>query len=157
MVIKKSSVAGRGLFATMPIKKGEIIFIAKGKTIRHVINNKKDAQFGASWLALEKGIWLNPSKENPWNYINHSCDPTAGIKGRVTIRAQKNIAPGEEVTIDYATNELEPLWQMSCRCGSSRCRKTIRGAMATEPGVIMRQYPFVSDLVKKYLQKIKKA
>lgn len=156
VTVRRSSVAGRGLFAVRPIKKGEVIFIAKGKTIRYKVNSRKDAQFGASWLALEKGVWLSPNKENPWNYINHSCDPTAGIKGKVTVRARKNIAPGEEVTIDYSTNELEPLWRMSCKCGSPKCRKLIRGAMATDPAVIINQYPFVSHLVTKYLNKEQK-
>ncbi len=41
--------------------------------------------------------------------------------------ATRAIAPGEELTIDYAMHTVDPAWQMVCHCGSDHCRRLIRG------------------------------
>jgi SET domain-containing protein len=56
-------------------------------------------------------------------YINHCCDPnlTARIlKGHILYLSRREIAPGEELTIDYRFDwEVE---KVPCRCGAARCR-----------------------------------
>jgi hypothetical protein len=62
-------------------------------------------------------------------YLNHSCDPNLWLKGRLNILARKRIFAGEEVTIDYATWEIEEGWKLPerCNCGASLCRQTVTG------------------------------
>ncbi|MFO1434944.1 MAG: SET domain-containing protein-lysine N-methyltransferase [Gammaproteobacteria bacterium] len=59
-------------------------------------------------------------------YVNHSCDPNAGIKGQIFLVAMRDIAVGEEITFDYAMalhrSPGNPPYKFSCECGSSRCR-----------------------------------
>jgi SET domain-containing protein len=43
-------------------------------------------------------------------YGNHSCDPNLWHADVVTITARRDIAAGEELTIDYATH---PGWQIT--------------------------------------------
>jgi len=44
-----------------------------------------------------------------------------------TIVAARAVGAGEEVTIDYATTEEDPGWELRCRCGSRGCRGVVRG------------------------------
>ena len=38
-------------------------------------------------------------------YTNHSCDPNVWMQDEVTLAARRDIAIGEELTIDYAMIE----------------------------------------------------
>jgi uncharacterized protein len=46
--------------------------------------------------------------------------------GQVVLVAMRNIAPGEELTHDWATTD-DGDYEMECRCGSPRCRRIITG------------------------------
>ncbi len=59
-------------------------------------------------------------------YTNHSCDPNLALQGQIVLLAMRDVAPDEELTIDWATTD-DGDHQMACRCGSARCRGTITG------------------------------
>jgi uncharacterized protein len=57
-------------------------------------------------------------------YMNHCCEPTnLGIGENVEI-AVRDILPGEQVTCEYGTLNLNGT--LECHCGSPRCRGIIR-------------------------------
>ena len=62
----------------------------------------------------------------PYLFLNHSCEPNARIVGRDLVALQA-IAPGEEVTFDYETNEYDLASPFPCACGARSCRSHIRG------------------------------
>ena len=51
------------------------------------------------------------------------------MKDEVTLVARTDIAPGVEVTMDYAMHFADPGWTMrnQCNCGSPQCRQLITG------------------------------
>jgi SET domain-containing protein len=58
-------------------------------------------------------------------FINHCCDPNCEadeIKGRVIIRAIRNIAAGEELGYDYNLYDGDPEDSAPCWCGAKNCR-----------------------------------
>lgn len=60
-------------------------------------------------------------------FINHSCDPnceTEEVRGRVWIRAIRNIKPGEEITYDYCLYD-GGADEAQCNCGAKKCRGTM--------------------------------
>jgi hypothetical protein len=61
--------------------------------------------------------------------LNHSCDSSLWMADEVTMVARRDIAPGEEVTVDYSLQTVQsvPLLEGPCRCGSPLCRHTITG------------------------------
>ena len=59
-------------------------------------------------------------------FTNHSCDPNIAIQGQIVLVAMRDIAPGEELTHDWATTD-DLNYEMKCSCGSSNCRGTITG------------------------------
>jgi hypothetical protein len=69
----------------------------------------------------------------PIAFLNHSCAPNCGVLVRnevpvLEIHALTTIAPGEELTIDYATFESE-IEHMTgpCLCGAPSCRGRVTG------------------------------
>ena len=44
------------------------------------------------------------------------------MQDAVTISSRREVAPGEELTIDHALFTADSSWSTPCRCGSRRCR-----------------------------------
>jgi uncharacterized protein len=59
-------------------------------------------------------------------FLNLSCEPNVGIQGQIVFVDMRDIAAGEELTLDYETidHDAEP---MACRCGDAGCRQIITG------------------------------
>ena len=70
---------------------------------------------------------------NAAKWINHSCDGNCEadeVRGRIFIKALRNIQAGEELTYDYGLVTDEPLTrklkaEYPCWCGSKHCRGTM--------------------------------
>jgi hypothetical protein len=59
--------------------------------------------------------------------VNHSCEPNLGWSDDLTLVAVRDVAPGEELTCDYATGTDDPELVLMCHCGTYRCRQLIEG------------------------------
>jgi len=59
------------------------------------------------------------------NFVNHRCDPNLGFDGEDNVVAIKNIAVGEELTLDYGTFVTNFDQDFHCGCGSHNCRGDI--------------------------------
>lgn len=63
------------------------------------------------------------------DYVNHSCNPSAGIKGQISLVAMRSIRKDEEITFDYGTvlyrAKKSPKYELACSCGSTNCRGKI--------------------------------
>ena len=68
-------------------------------------------------------------RDDRGDFVNHSCDPNVWLADENTLVARRDLAVGEELTIDYALfegdeSDVKP-WR--CRCGSPLCRGTVTG------------------------------
>lgn len=151
MIIKKSKIHKKGIFSNQDIKIGKVVFTVKGKLVHHVVKDKKTSLCGSVWIGMSKHSWVNP--DEPARFLNHSCNPNCGIKGKLRIIALKNIKKGEEVTIDYSITEMDKLWYMKCNCGSKNCRKIIRSIQFLPKKVYNKYAPYVPT----YFMKVYKA
>jgi hypothetical protein len=61
--------------------------------------------------------------------LNHSCDSNLWMANEATVVARRDIAAGEELTLDYALHTANPERELDgpCNCGSPLCRGTVRG------------------------------
>jgi hypothetical protein len=75
----------------------------------------------------------------PGIYVNHSCQPNAGIRNDRDLIALRNISKGEEIRFDYSTTMQENSFRMECRCGKSNCRKIVND-FSTIPAELQKQY-----------------
>lgn len=101
---------------------------------------------------LTSDLWAAwPRDPMGWRPLNHSCDPSAWIKG-IEIRARRALAAGEEVTVDYATLYDDVLPDFECNCGTEYCRGTVRGS--DWRGDVVRRY---GDQVSDYIRSRRRA
>ncbi len=149
--VKQSGIHGKGMFATKDFKKGDVVFIFKGKVYKRVNKTLEDTFANPDSVGIDKNTWIDP--EGDFHFINHSCNPNLGIKGRVTYCALKNIKKGEELTFDYSINEADPNWQMKCSCGAENCRKIVKSIEFLPKETYQQYLPFVPTYFSKVYNK----
>jgi SET domain-containing protein len=124
LICQPSPIHRLGLFIGEDIEKGELICHIKGTVMRKTNLNRRDALANPNWIGIAKNKWFNPEK--PYEYINHSYVPSAGIRGKISLIALRSMKKGEEITIDYSTVEGDPFWKMACACRTRQCRQIIK-------------------------------
>mgnify|MGYP002624098406 CR=1 FL=1 len=126
-----SSIAGRGLIADPAIDKGHVVAVKGGHVIDLETLRANEELIGDSYLQIADGLVLAPLSpeevEEVMMFLNHSCEPNCGVRGEITFVAMRDIAPGEELTIDYAMIDDDAEERMECRCGTPSCRGVITG------------------------------
>ncbi len=130
LVVRESSIAGMGLFATAPIAAGEVVSVLAGRKVSTAELTELLKHPPVDTITLEEDLHLVlPNDPRPViAYGNHSCDPNTWWTDAVTLVARRDFAPGDELTSDYGTSTGVPDWQMNCSCSSPLCRGVITGA-----------------------------
>lgn len=119
------SRTGLGLFATAPIKKGKFIVEYRGRKLTNAQAERREAK-GARYMYELNSRWTldGSSRRNVARYANHSCRPNAEsdvVRGRVIIRAIKNIQPGDEITYDYGRDYFRNVLMEIGGCKCVKC------------------------------------
>ena len=128
--VRESKIHGKGLFATEPISKGEIVCIKGGYIFdRRKLDELKGA-IGPAEIQIADDLFIGPvdtdEREGSMIFSNHSCDPNIGVKGQIVFVAMRDIHSGEELTHDWATTD-DDSYEMECKCGAVNCRGVITG------------------------------
>jgi SET domain-containing protein len=127
LAIRKSSINGKGCFATVHFPARKKIAEYTGERI-----SDAEAQRRANRRKLRicgiDGQWsLDGSRGgNGTHYINHCCAPNAFMKiagDHILFFALRDIEPDEEITVDYGTTLHDD--SKRCACGAASCRGTI--------------------------------
>jgi hypothetical protein len=137
--IRKSSIQGRGAFATRQIRKGQRLIEYTGDRITPEEGDRRYIEDGMKrhhtflFTVDEKTCIDGKRGGNESRYINHSCDPNCEAvieDGRIFLFAKRGMAAGTELTYDYQyertpehTKEDEEFYR--CLCGTDACRGTI--------------------------------
>ena len=140
-----SGIHGKGLIAGENIPKGKIISRIKGPIKFKVNKTRGDALAHPDWVGVKKDIWIDPLR--PHKFLNHSCSPSAGMRG-LTIISIRDIREGEEITVDYSTIEGDRRWEMKCACGAKKCRKLVRSVEFLTPEQF-KAIPYIPAYFKK--------
>ena len=139
IVIRRSGIHGRGVFARRQICQDETVCEYKGDRISEEEIGRRYPEimdginhtfvFGIDYdINIDGG-----SNGNIARWINHSCDPNCDTyerDQRIFIRAIRDIRPGDELSYDYAIEAGEPLTRAvkarwPCACGAAKCRGTV--------------------------------
>ena len=112
LTVTKSSIHGRGVFATRALNTGKQIVYFEGFEIDY--ETAYSLTFGNKRIE-PTGIL---------KHLNHSCSSNAGFQGRWLI-ASREIKPGEEITIDYMATEPKISHHFHCNCVSKSCKGKI--------------------------------
>jgi SET domain-containing protein len=120
IVVKKSSINGKGVFTKRNIKKGEIVIrwdtshqltATEAKKLK---NKKYLARVGRKYFLMQP----------PAKFVNHSCEANTFVKNYCDV-AKRNILKDEEITSDYSKDSSVDI-SMICTCKSKNCRKIIK-------------------------------
>lgn len=127
-VRNRDVAGGKAVFARELIEPGEVIAVWSGRLVPAEKLDDLSEEIRRHTVQVEEGLYLASltSDEAP-DYINHACEPNAGLDGQITVVAMQMIMPGDEVTIDYAMCDGSPYDEFDCACGSSQCRGRITG------------------------------
>ena len=124
VAVRKSRIDGMGAFAAEAIPRrlkigeirGESISVAEAR-----IRATRSERIMIVELSARKAIDFSRSAD-PMRYTNHSCAPNARLcirQGRVEFYALHDIAPGDEITVNYGETHHEG--RLACRCGAPGC------------------------------------
>lgn len=119
-----SRIDGTGAFAAEPIPARRKIGEIRGESIsvRTARQRAKGQQRIMIVEVSDKRAIDASASTDPMRYTNHSCRPNAVLRirqGRVEFYALRDIAPGEELTVNYG--ETHHNGTLACRCGAAGC------------------------------------
>ncbi len=126
--VAPSAIDGQGAFAAEAIPARRKIGEIRGEPIS-VREARRRARGLARIMIVEtserRAIDASVSID-PMRFTNHSCAPNAVLRirqGRVEFYAMRDVAVGEELTVDYGESHHEG--RLTCRCGAARCAGTL--------------------------------
>jgi SET domain-containing protein len=136
---RRSGVHGKGMFAVQDLAEGETLIEYVGEIIswkealRRHPHDPTDPNHTFYFHVDEKHVIDAKHGGNSSRWINHSCAPNCEAdeqKGRVFIKALRNIPAGQELFYDYGliidakyTKKLKA--EYPCWCGAPNCRGTL--------------------------------
>ena len=122
--VARSAIDGHGVFAAEAIPLRRKIGEIRGESV-----SVSEARLRATRTERIMIVELSPRRAvdfskstDPMRFTNHSCAPNARLclrAGRVEFYALRDIAPGEEITVDYGESHHEG--RLACRCGAPNC------------------------------------
>ena len=132
---RRSGIHGRGVFAVSPIAVGSRLIEYKGVRMTEAESDAMGTESTHTFLFMMDNNEVIDGGRNGTTsrWINHSCAPNCEAdeqKGRVFIKALRNIPAGQELFYDYGlvidakyTKKLKA--EYPCWCGAPNCRGTL--------------------------------
>jgi hypothetical protein len=139
VVVFDATTKGYHLRASRDIAKGAMVFPDEGRTFAIVTKEHVRATWSDedkvvftryAWPLDSDGhvyaIWEEDPKR--WRPINHACNPTCihVAPHSLNVVAARDIAEGEDLTMDYATFCDYTMKPFQCHCGAAECRGLIQ-------------------------------
>lgn len=129
---RSSKTSGNGVFAKKNIPKHTLLAIFGGYILTKNEERKLPLSIRDNGIQIERNFVIalrSPNEFSPSDYINHSCEPNAGIRGQISLYSISDINAKEEISFDYGTvlfgTQKKPTYKLKCNCGSQSCRGVI--------------------------------
>lgn len=116
IVVQPSPIQGLGIFTQKPCQPGEILMVITGEVIdSEECLRRENEENNVYIFYLDEHRYLDTSQSGKIRYINHHCAPNCYVIERdahsLYLVAARQIAAGEEITIDYDFEEIYALCQ----------------------------------------------
>jgi SET domain-containing protein len=142
-----SAISGRGLVATEPIDRGEVVAVKGGHVVDVDRLRSLPERLQNSAVQITDDLHLVALTDEEYEpvmlFLNHSCEPNVGFGGNVVLVTMRDIAAGEELTTDYALFD-DHEGSMECSCGRPSCRGRIDGRDWMRPDLQARYRGYFS-------------
>ena len=151
----KADRSGNGIFALKLIKRSELVAVFGGivyewESFIHLPDRERSL-----CIQVEDRHFLVPRPIGEGDYVNHSCDPNAGLSGQIALVAMRDIRLGEEVCFDYAMCDTMPYDEFKCTCGASDCRGYVSGSDWQKPELQKKYAGYFSPHVQRRIDHLK--
>src|SRR4051812_20454356 len=128
MKLAPSKIHRWGVYATEPIPAGRKVLEYTGEKISRRETKRRSESSRFIYLFTLDAYWTIDGSVggSGAQYINHSCDPnlvSSIFKGHILYLSKRNIASGEELTVDYRFSTK--IDEVPCLCGAGKCRGKI--------------------------------
>lgn len=124
-----SAIEGSGLIAVDAIPAGTVVARFGGRLVTNAemaeLIGRTSTYVDTLPVHADVDLVLAPDTDN--HAGNHSCDPNTWWIDPFSTATRRDVAIGEELTIDYGTITDDADFSMSCNCGSSVCRRVVTG------------------------------
>jgi len=156
-VQNRDVTGGKAVYARDVLEPGELIAVWTGRIVSAEQLDELPDEIRRHTVQVEEGLYLasHGPDEGP-DFINHSCEPNAGLDGQIAIVALTRIQPGEEVTIDYAMCDGSPYDEFDCACGSAICRGRVTGDDWRNPMLWERYAGHFSPYLERRIRALKR-
>jgi hypothetical protein len=132
LVVGDSPIEGQGLFFAEDLRAATVVMRLGG---RLVSSAELDSLIGKAvddpdstyvdTITIYEDAHLVLPMNTLIHFGNHSCDPTLWHVGPYELATRRDVAAGEEATIDYGTQSGAEGFSMPCQCGARDCRLEI--------------------------------
>lgn len=129
LIVRNSYNRGLGAFTTADLPQGETVVVYGGRVLTteqlKLLPSNLDMV-----VQVEENLYyvpINLLELGIGERVNHSCNPNVGFSGQMCLVAMRDIAAGEEITMDYALCDARESFHLDCNCGELECRSIVRG------------------------------
>ncbi|MGD8779474.1 MAG: SET domain-containing protein-lysine N-methyltransferase [Ignavibacteria bacterium] len=116
IVVKKSKIHGKGIFASKNIPKDELVMIIKGEVITGKECERREEEDNNVYIFWNGRYYIDTVNTEKIKYINHDCNPNCIVlerdKESLNLVSSREIKKDEEITMDYGYDEIYE----ECRC-----------------------------------------
>lgn len=156
-VQNRDVTGGKAVYARDIIEPGELVGVWSGRIVPAEALDELPEAVRRHTVQVEEGLYLASfSADEPPDFINHSCEPNAGLDGQIALVALHRIHPGDEVTIDYAMCDGSPYDEFECACGSAICRGRVTGEDWRNPELWERYAGHFSPYLERRIRALKR-
>jgi uncharacterized protein len=115
VIVKPSDIHGKGIFTEVDIPCGSEIMLIEGEIISEEECIRRE-DVGNVYIFWNEDSYIDTEDTEKIKYINHKCDFNCEVleadNNGLKLAAYRDIAAGEELTIDYGYDEIYEV----CRC-----------------------------------------
>lgn len=147
---------GVAVYARLAVKKDELLAMWGGRvaTLEQVLALPREEQ--GHTIQIYDELYLAPlDMQEPADFINHSCNPNAGLQGQIGLVAMRDIQAGEEITFDYAMADSSSFDEFECACGTEECRGRVSGGDWKRPELWARYDGYFSTYLQEKIDKLR--
>jgi len=159
----ESKIHYDGVLVAAPIRAGEKLMEFGGRPVsRELAEDQDKYRVRSVWIVGEDAFLALPMSDTEPSLdenLNHSCDANAWLVDEVTLVANRDIAAGDEITMDQGTWNFDvteyTVDAEDCTCGSPDCRVRLTENDWQLPAVQERYRGHFHPLVQAMIDRLK--
>lgn len=139
VIVRSAGHKGLGVFAARDFRQDEVIMRFMGRVVHY-----SELPTLTPWEYKHLGEFTAETYQilpAPRCYLNHACAPNA-VSTSDAVYAWRDIAAGEEITIDYRLNAHDDgnVWKITCHCEAFDEPHVVIGDFFSLPDEVQEQY-----------------